>query len=177
MSRRFSELAPYISSQATEQVARGRNLVTELNDPASVGWPTLERLLTLGGRVSRWPTGPSFCAPGTFATWASLDEAQAFRQGVDLDTLWAVAVPTARVFAAPSDNAKVIAVAGHELVAMTNAAGIDAANAADRWVTVRWDRTPAYLRRTDVHGPDDPGLCLDRANGSWQITSFRTENQ
>jgi PAS domain-containing protein len=86
-SRRFFDLTPHISTKATEPVGSGRNLITELDDPTAVAWPMLQRLLMLGGRVRRWASGPSFCAPGTYATWASSEDVQAFREGVEVDTL------------------------------------------------------------------------------------------
>lgn len=173
-SRSFADLVPYISSKATEQIGNSRNLITELKDPRSVAWPALERLLTLGGRVRRWVGGPTvFCAPGIHAASASSDDAEAFRSGVELDSLWAIAVPFANVFESPRENSKVIATAGHELVAVTEAANWDAPNTDDSWVTLRWDRAHAYVRRAQPHGPNDPGVCLDFDSGSWRITYFR----
>lgn len=173
-SRSFADLAPYISSKATEQIGNSRNLITELKDPQSVAWPTLERLLTLGGRVRRWVGGPTeFCAPGIHAAWASSEDAQAFRDGVELDSLWAIAVPFANVFESPRENSNVVATAGHELVAVTEAANWDTPNADESWVTLRWDRAPVYVRRAQLHGPNDPGVCLDHDSGSWRITYFR----
>ena len=84
-------------------------------------------------------------------------------------------VPYTNVFESPREDAKAIAVAGHEIVAVTEATDWSAPSANGTWVTVRWDRTTAYMRRRDLYGPNDPGLCLDRENGSWQIVYFRTQ--
>jgi hypothetical protein len=92
---------------------------------------------------------------------------------VELDSLWAVAVPFATVFELPRESSRVMATAGHELVAVTEAPNWDAPNADESWVTLRWDRAPAYVRRAQLHGPNDPGVCLDLDSGFWRITYFR----
>jgi hypothetical protein len=158
-------------------VANDRNLIPELNDPSAVAWSALETLLNLGGRLQRSGSTMTYCAPGIHASWASTDDDQAFRQGVRLDTIWAVVAPAANVYASPSENSKVIAVAGHELVAVVEANAWSAPNANDTWVKVRWDRSDGYTQRRNVLGPNDPGLCLERQNDSWVLTYFRARSQ
>ena len=95
---------------------------------------TLERLLTLGGRVRRWVGAHAILCPWYF-TLRGLRQTmhRHCRDGVEVDSLWAIVVPFANVLESPRENSKVVATAGHELVAVTKAANWDAPKADESW--------------------------------------------
>jgi hypothetical protein len=176
-SRDLTALKAFVVPAALHSRTNSRNLLTELEDPSAAAWSALSRLLSLGGQLQRWDTGPSYCAPGITRSDASPERTQQFTDGVGLVTVATVLALRTPVFAEPRSDSAVVADVGHELIAVVEPTRWDSPDADQSWVKVRVDRTDGYVRRRQIRLPNDPGLCLDHKDGSWKISYFMTQDR
>ena len=135
--------------------------VWQPENPKTNLWQTLGQVLQMGGAFDG---EGRFLAPYVFARWPEASDP--FEHVV-------VVVGNARLRAAPTTKAKLVATLSHEIVKLADDPGDPKTAAPDGWARVQTlDGKVGFISEKLVRSPIDYRAIFEKRNGSWVMTIF-----
>lgn len=133
--------------------------------PDSELWPTLRKILSMGGGFLRSEQGVQFCAPYVFTN---------FPEEYDIYGYGAITAKETALKQAPGMAAPSIGVLSYDIVKVNDWRSVFApGDASQSWIKVSTlNGQEGYVPSTAIRSPTDYHACFTKTGRDWKITSL-----